>query len=194
MDSVCTMQSVHEDPNFIPKSLKRAVQDFSPFLGIQPDMRQHKQRLQARPRADITSLESVTDPHRFRSLLSFHYTLLSPGVFIFLPAPPRGCSSAVPASPLPPGVQRGAGSTLEPARQELPAGCFHCALTRLLQQSPSLGRRTVRSTDITTSLNKLLISDSISTPQICFQSLLCLSSCFALSQLLQAVLSAAFRY
>lgn len=55
VDSVCTMQSVHEDPNFIPKSLKRAVQDFSPFLGIQPDMRQHKQRLQARPRADITA-------------------------------------------------------------------------------------------------------------------------------------------
>lgn len=143
----------------------------------------------------MTSLESVTDPRLCWSLFSFHYALLSPEVVFFLPAPPQGCSSAVLASP----SRHAEGSW------QLFGACKAGAASWLSSLCPDKASPTNSQfvekdcaqhsgTDITTSLNQLLIYDSIFTPQICFQSLLCLSSCFALSQLSQATLSAAFRY
>lgn len=144
----------------------------------------------------MTSPESVTDPRHCWSLFSFHYTHSCPqkSAFPFLHHP-KG--AAVQGLPLPPGVQRGAGSSLQPARQELPAGLSSLCPDKASPTDSQFGEKDCTQhsrTDITTSLNKLLICDSIFTPQICFQSLLCFSSCFALSQLSQATLSAAFRY
>lgn len=135
---LCAMQCVHEDPDFIPKSLKCAVQDFSPFLQIQPGTRQCSQRQHAWPGQTLqhmTSLDSVTDPRCYWSLFSFHYTLLSLEGFIFLPAPPQGCSSAG----LPPS-QRAEGSCWSLQGRSCQLAVLHCALVQLLQQAPSVGR------------------------------------------------------
>lgn len=102
----CATECVLKDLNFIPKTLKCAVQDFSPFLWIQPDTGQHNHRLRKRPWHEttqpsteqtlqhMTSLELVSDS--YWSLFPFHYALLSPEVFGFLPLPRQGCSSAAP--------------------------------------------------------------------------------------------------
>lgn len=143
----------------------------------------------------MTSPESVTDPRPCWSLFSFHYALSSPEACIFLPAPPQGCSSAGPASP----SRRAEGSWQHFAACKAGAASWLSSLCpdKASPTDSRFGEKDCTQhsgTDITTSLNKLLICDSTFTPQICFQSLLCLSSCFALPQLWQATLSAAFRY
>lgn len=54
---LCATERVLKDLNFIPKSLKRAMQDFSPLLWKQPDMRQRNHRLPTRRGTDITAYD-----------------------------------------------------------------------------------------------------------------------------------------
>ena len=54
---LCATECLLKYLNFVPKSLKHAVQDFSPFLWIQPDTRQRNHRLPTRRRTDITAYD-----------------------------------------------------------------------------------------------------------------------------------------
>lgn len=167
---LCAIQCVHEDPNFIPKSLKCAVQDFSPFLRIQPDMRQRNQRQHTRAQNRHYSTwhhwnQWPTPLTAGVSAFSITHSCPQKSSFSFLHHP-KG--AAVQGLPLPVGMQKGAASWLSSLCPDKAA-----------PTDSQLGEKDCMQhsgTDITTSLNKLLICDSIFTPQICFQSLLCLSS------------------
>lgn len=92
---LCAMGCALEDLNFIPKCLKCAVQDFSPFLSIQPD---------ARHGTDITAYDitGISDrPALLPESLPVPLRTIVPRSLRFLSSAVPRCSSAVPDVSLP---------------------------------------------------------------------------------------------